>query len=110
MAIQRGCYFNLYPTVSTRDIGYKAGQIPFQVGAQSQEVRNHANLVDTLGEQAGDSSFQAGFSQFEEGRLDMLKAPRACQRARSLADRFIGRFDAGTVPEDDDSNAHVPWI
>ena len=103
MAVERWRYPDLQAFVSAGDTLGNPGQVAFHVDAQGQEIREDDEAVDSQTHQTGGCRFQVGLPEFQEGSFHA--GGRICAREASGdgAHGFIGRFDAGTVSENDDA-------
>jgi len=85
-------------------------QISLQMDAKSKEIGNHQNVMNTPCRQRFHGAFQAGFTQFQKCRFYDFEPPGADELSSDGAHRFISRFQAGAVGENDDSGGQVPWM
>jgi len=91
--------------VLTGQIVDELGQIALEVNAERQKIGQHKNLF-----RPGRSELSYGFIQtglgFEECGLKQVPCALNCRSRRYDAHGFVGRGDAGPVPEYYDSQSH----
>jgi len=106
MLVQRPCNKHLQPRVRLRDRLNNAGQVAVHVQAQSQEIREDDDPVDSgCGKPAG-SSFQAGISEFKEGGNNVGVAGCNSKIGCYGPHRLVGGLDPRAVGEDDYTRPH----
>ena len=84
-----------------------ARQIAFEMNAQGEEVGDHQDVVDTLSDQRFDRALQARRAQFQKGGLDGFEPSGGGQLVGDGAYGLVGRFEARSVGEYDDSSGQV---
>ena len=74
---------------------------------QSEEVREHQNSFDALFHKLSCGAGKIGLPEFQEGGFDVRKVAGARQFRSHQAYRLVGRFNARTMSENDDSGGHA---
>ena len=82
-------------------------QIAFEMNADGEEVGDHQDVVDTMSDQRFDRAWQAGFAQFQKRGLDGFEPYGGGQLAGDGMHGLVGRLEARSVGEDDDSSGQV---
>ena len=75
MAVERRSDAYLYSFMDVREVFHDSGEVPAQVQAQRQEVRNDQNARDAGLGQTGYNFTQVGVVRFEEGHFDPFELP-----------------------------------
>src|SRR6185436_2783091 len=84
-------------------VGGNAGQVALQVESQGQEVGDNDDSPGALLHQGGHRLRQVRLSTFEESGLPQFELSPRGGGASYLPDRFVSRFNRGTVSEEDDA-------
>ena len=108
MTIQRRRGDNLYPVVFAGDISQEARQIPLQVQTQREEIGDHHDAANVAGGHGTYRLVQVRLSEFQKGRQNVGKPAGSGKPAGHGTHRLIGRLNAGTVSEDDESGRQDP--
>ena len=93
--------------IGLRDGVDKAGKVALQMHPEGKEVGDDQNAVDAFRQKCGDSAIERGLPEFEEGSFDVREIAGACEVGSNSAYGLVGRFNAGTVGEDDDAGDHA---
>ncbi len=75
-------------------------QIALEVDAQGQEIGNHGDVVDTLGDEDFGSLFERGSAEFEERNFIARYARLTGGFGGNDADGLVGGLHAGAVSEE----------
>lgn len=107
MTVERRGHEELYLFEAIGNILDQARQVALHVKAQSEEIRQHGDPLDSLpGEQSGGAR-EIGLPQFEECRFHVPKAASAGQFRSHRTNRLIGGFHARAMGKDDNSGGHA---
>ncbi len=74
---------------------------------QSEEVGEHENSLDAVFHKLSCGARKIGLPEFQEGGFDVREITCARQFRGHPAYRLVGRFDARTMRENDDSGGHA---
>ena len=103
MAVERWRDPDLQAFVGAGDTVGNPGQVAFHVDAQRQEIGYDDEAADSQTHQTGGCGWEVGLPEFQEGGFHVAGRTGARQGGGGGAHGVIGRFDAGTVSENDDA-------
>jgi hypothetical protein len=93
MSVQGWCHYDRHASVDARNVFDDAREIPLQVRAQRQEVRDDHNAAGASLNQPRDRACKVGLPKFQEGRFHQLKSAFKAESPGDLAHALICRLD-----------------
>src|SRR5579871_163650 len=106
MAVEGRSGHQIYAGMRPRDPAGNRREVPLQVQAKGQEVRDDHNPLNALLDQPGDGAVQIGLAQFQKCGFHPREAASPRQFRRDETNCLIRRFHSRSVGKDYYPGAH----
>ncbi len=110
MPVERLGHLNTHPRVDAFDLPNDTRQVPLQMHAEGEEVRDHDDPMSALSDQRLDSVRERRRRTIQERSLGERVVASPGQPRGDGAHRLIGGLDRGTVGEKDDTGHTVRML